>query len=108
MAVIEDRGWDVSTRARDTGYLFDLTTYKTMGDFLKNFLKELNGNTVAAFDSGAGFAVERLDSCARDDVFDLVLEALHQAANDGLTSAPRPVAEFLRQLWKHNGIPGTG
>jgi hypothetical protein len=53
--VIEDSGYDVSTRSRKSTESFDISEYDTVGDFLNN---EVGPRTIATYCSGHGLAAQ--------------------------------------------------
>lgn len=60
-AVIDDTGYDVSSRPQRRYESFQLSDYQIVSEVLQN---ELTGNTVATYCPGAGLAAESLEAAA--------------------------------------------
>lgn len=74
-AIVEDSGYDYSTRGVSTAEPFDISVHETAGDFLS---EEFTGNTVATYVSGSGRAAETYADEAESMARDLLYEWLRK------------------------------
>lgn len=81
--VVEDSGYDVSTRAAPTNEPLDVEEFFSVGDLLQN---ALSGNTRATYCSGSGFSAETWDSSWDYEALlhETVVEAVRSVAPDML------------------------
>lgn len=100
--VIEDYGYDISTRAEISEDSYNLAQYETIEEFLEN---EFTGNTTATYISGHGLAAEKLYEEAQNQIRDIWFDFINNEFPELELIKNQEVDDSVYdELWKYDLI----
>ena len=100
--VIEDYGYDISTRPKIAEESYNFAQYETIEDFLQN---EFTGNTKATYISGHGLAAETLYEESQNQIRDIWFYFINNEFPELELIKNQEVDDYVyEELWKYNLI----
>jgi sulfite reductase alpha subunit-like flavoprotein len=90
ISVIEDCGYDCSTRGVETNKKYDIYAYQTVG----HFLDEPNGQTIATYESGSGLCADIISTDFNYFVSELIEEWFYNEANK--IELPKEIIRYVK------------